>query len=309
MNEFEAGQLLGAHLQDSGSSHTISAVNAHRNIKLSQHRVLKPTWRWKCKESDWGYIAFVFGIVGTVSLSTSSREGHSPDFLKPAKSAARGNAVVMRSDHRGTLWFGGREPNCGIVWVPAKVFRDLGVPLEQPIVFADSLLVASLRNVAALAMQKRRRDTKTTHENNALEHTILTLLIGAVAEERQDTGLLKGLGHLELAHKAMLVHLNNPDFDVESLARLLNLSRRQLQRLFSRTGSTPSDTLRTLRLGVARPLLDEPLQPLTREQIARRAGFKSAAALRRAIEADADAGAGKRCSPNTKASGDSLRRD
>lgn len=91
---------------------------------------------------------------------------------------------------------------------------------------------------------------------------------------------------VDLARSVMRTHCAEPGFGVAELAAELHMSARHLQRLFAAEHSAPADELRGMRVALVTELLDAPEHGgLSIAEIARCAGFRSAAALRRALAA------------------------
>lgn len=287
VDEFGISQLLGAHLREATRAHVVDAVETHHRIHLSEHRILKSPWRWGGDEAHPCCVAVVIATSGTVRLAAASGEAMTAVKTEQQRRAAeRGAAVACRSEHRATLWFSGPEPSCVIVWLPNHICADLGIELAEPVQLYESMLLSMLRGVARRSLRTGAHREATLHEDFVLERVLSSLLVGALIEGTGGSGHGQDYQRMEQARTVMLANLTDPEFTVESLADALNISSRQLQRHYSQLGTTPSEVLKELRIEVAQELIRQRPE-LPRKQIAARAGFRSVAALRRALTNEA----------------------
>lgn len=287
MDEYGISQMLGSHLRDVSGAHVVEAVETHRNLMLSEHRVLRSPWRWTPDGTHRGCLAVIIATSGTVRLANAGKSPLSAaQSERQVRAVDRGAAVLCGCDHRATLWFGGQHPSCVILWVPESVCAELGIEVEEPLQLHDSLLLSMLRAIARRSLRTSRLRAASTHEDFVLERVLSSLLVGSVIEISAGVEYGQQLERLEQARTVMLANLTDPDFTVEALADALNISTRQLQRHYAQLGTTPSEALKALRIEIATGLMER--QPsLPRKQIAARAGFRSVAALRRALESEA----------------------
>lgn len=103
---------------------------------------------------------------------------------------------------------------------------------------------------------------------------------GVGAAEAPNTGIL------DRAMAQIAAYRTDRSLTPEAVARSLNVSMRQLQRVFSATGSTPSREIRRQRAELAVSMLrSESFGVLNVTQIAHHSGFSDAAELRRALVA------------------------
>ncbi|VXB76101.1 Transcriptional activator NphR [Microbacterium sp. 8M] len=86
---------------------------------------------------------------------------------------------------------------------------------------------------------------------------------------------------IDRAREIVRMRWTDPEFDVAALAQALHLSRRQLQRMFAKEGTTPLAELRARRVEHARRLIHTGVEGL--EAVAERAGFRDVAGMRRAF--------------------------
>jgi transcriptional regulator GlxA family with amidase domain len=93
-------------------------------------------------------------------------------------------------------------------------------------------------------------------------------------------------GLLDRAMAQIAAYRTDQSLTPTVLAQTLNISMRQLQRIFSAIGSTPSREIRRHRADLASSMLKNPaFSVLNITQIAHHSGFTDAADLRRAFEA------------------------
>ncbi|KZX21312.1 AraC family transcriptional regulator [Rathayibacter tanaceti] len=93
----------------------------------------------------------------------------------------------------------------------------------------------------------------------------------------------------ERAEDAILLHAGDPDFSVTDLASVVEISADYLFRVFRTVGVTPAQAIRRRRVTLAHAHLERRAggSALTRDDIARLSGFRSAEALRRALRGEA----------------------
>ncbi|MGD8168062.1 helix-turn-helix domain-containing protein [Herbiconiux sp. P16] len=115
---------------------------------------------------------------------------------------------------------------------------------------------------------------------------LLRELIVAVLIEGRPTGPAAApwLGLFDQAIEHIAGHRTDQQLGTESLARALNVSARQLQRVFAAVGSTPQREIRRHRAVLAAALLGDPaFVALSIDQISHQCGFRTPADLRRAL--------------------------
>ena len=109
-----------------------------------------------------------------------------------------------------------------------------------------------------------------------------TLIVGAIDRVLSDAvPAVRAPREIDRARRIIRLRRTDPSFDVDALSLALHLSRRQLQRMFAREGSTPLAELRARRVDYARELMDDRAEGL--EPIAARSGFRDVAGMRRAF--------------------------
>jgi AraC-like DNA-binding protein len=128
--------------------------------------------------------------------------------------------------------------------------------VEQRVEAADA--DATIRHIAQLALRARGRVTPGTPESrDAVRH-----------------------GYLHMALALLRSHLQRPDLSPTQVARMVNISVRQLHLLFEPTGLSFARTLLAMRLTEARRQL-ESIPHLTTTDIAQACGFDSLATFYR----------------------------
>ena len=285
MDEYGVSKLLDSHLREARGAYTVDAVSTHQRIILSHHRSARSTWRWNAAGDDLGFVAIIISTSGTLSLTSPDITGRA----RPPGTHANGGrpttgAVAVASIHRATLWFGGKDASCAIIWLPAKLLSDAGINLSTPLLLSSTMMLDLLRVAITMSLRRHRTVRLSSHEHQIIERVLFSLAFGVILEEHAERPAAEVGSHLEKAHSIMLAKLADPRFDVAALAEEMNLSRRQLQRLFNQFDTTPGRALRALRIDVAMRLINDETRRYTKQQIASRSGFKSVAALRRALE-------------------------
>jgi len=114
----------------------------------------------------------------------------------------------------------------------------------------------------------------------AFENIVATVMSRSTTQDASDEAW-RAPSDLTRALAAIAAHHGDPDFDVERLAALVHLSRRQLARIFAGAGTSPSAAIRRARLATADSVAGSIPAP-HRDSIARASGFRDHRALRRA---------------------------
>ncbi len=119
-----------------------------------------------------------------------------------------------------------------------------------------------------------------------LEKLVLEMVASLLLEGRGAGGLATpSVGLLDRAMSQIAGYRTDRSLTPTRLAHDLNISMRQLQRLFSSIGSTPSREIRRQRADLAVSMLTNPaFRVLNVSQIAQHSGFADASELRRAFE-------------------------
>lgn len=145
-------------------------------------------------------------------------------------------------------------------------------------------VVVSLVN-SLLATELDVDDERHDNLRAAVEQSVLALY-GTVLRQ-SGRALSPGERLVKSARSLIERHDLNRRFTVASLARELDVSDAYLRRVFRESGSSPLEALTEVRAARARALLAGPAAAgLTQTQIAERAGFTSAASMRRALQRD-----------------------
>jgi AraC-like DNA-binding protein len=120
-----------------------------------------------------------------------------------------------------------------------------------------------------------------------IEKLVWEMVASLMLENRGASSLARPtLGILDQAMAHIAAYRTDQTLTPTSLAHALNISMRQLQRVFSGMGSTPSREIRRQRADLAVSMLtNEAFRVLSITQVAHHSGFADAADLRRAFDA------------------------
>lgn len=174
------------------------------------------------------------------------------------------------------------------VWVPIELLD--GRPNEEwsmeplvddsPLARATAAYIASFANDVAV----RRADIDTDTQVAVAE-----LIRAALSSHRGDNfrAADSELYVREITGKLIEQNFRDPTFDVESIARLLFLSRRHLYRAFAGAEQTPAVLIAQRRLAAAKALLVRDSRMSLRE-VAAACGFASAGTLSKRFRAEFD---------------------
>lgn len=230
-------------------------------------------WRWLAQPQSVDSIAgLVFADVG-MSLESG-----------PATRDIMAGQVVFLHPHRPARLESAARGTATCVWVPwvsvAEVESRLGA-LES--MMAPTPLTVGLQ--AFLASLLAQQELPTPYTDYLVERIMVEMVFGALLESvpKKLAGAPESSA-LAHARSLMLMRRAETGFGVEELARAMQMSTRQVQRVFAAADSQPGDELRGMRVDLVQELLGDPeCDPLSIGEIATRAGFTTAAALRRAM--------------------------
>ncbi|SDZ57576.1 helix-turn-helix domain-containing protein [Herbiconiux ginsengi] len=120
-----------------------------------------------------------------------------------------------------------------------------------------------------------------------IEKLVWEMVVSLMLESKGAASLTRPtLGMLDRAMAHIAAYRTDQTLTPVSLAQALNISMRQLQRVFAGMGSTPSREIRRQRADLAVSMLtNDAFRVLSITQVAHHSGFADAAELRRAFEA------------------------
>lgn len=208
--------------------------------------------------------------------------------------AAGGEAVFVPS-----------VPRCELHTTEACELVMISVPAElgREIQDKDILAGLSLIKDSALLMPMTAFASQTVRNSGAevstlgryyIERLLQEMLLGLLTDSGHATRVSGAPDAYEQALSLLSAQYADPSLTSETVAEAVNLSKRQLERLFERRGTTIRKMLRQIRLEHARSLLqDSNYLVLSTEQIARYVGFSGASSLARALAAEGHASPSK----------------
>jgi AraC-like DNA-binding protein len=210
------------------------------------------------------------------------------------RASDRAQCIVGRND---LAWIPGdrraavllaRPTSVATVEVPAEAFERHGVMLSHlpPRTHPSSLLVQPVRDFVLSAIDSRL-DVEPISAR--LFEQMLADMVGSLALEAR--GMPSARGHVRSSlYDQAVAHIaafrESPEFTPPHLARSLQVSLRQLQRVFEERESSPAREIRRQRTEAALAMLADPAFDDVRiPEIAARAGFGNDAEMRRAVSA------------------------
>ncbi|WP_353113996.1 hypothetical protein [Microbacterium sp.] len=260
--------------------HALSSRYLFRAHGLSVHDISGARARYELVPEDDAQVVFVFSRRGEAFVTATE---HPVDLL-----ANRRHGVLLSS--RDTVTVVLDEPaHAQAVSVASSALRRRGVQVRERLaaVAPDSLLVAAILSLVdidprGVAVSDRARET--------LARIGTDLIVGAMDEASAPTP--RGLpphDRFTAARAVILARRQDPSFNVDVLCRELALSRRQLNRVFEAEGTTAVAELRRARLDLLESFRADPRNAGRRlSALAGLSGFRSGAALRRALASDRD---------------------
>lgn len=240
-----------------------------RSIVLTAHRPLTLRWNWVADETLAHARAVVLFPTAEPSEGSAQPFGY---FVPPFSRAA-------------IEW----SPATDLVaiWVPLETLREFISDAPLPSVALQPTPMVLAFRAFALAIARNTDETSSV-SRYAIEQLLAEMVFGALLEAHSLS--LPEPGQVSLIDRArsrMLLRRGDPDFTTAELAAELHVSPRQLQRAYARTGTTPGDALRHMRVELAVSMLQNPdYAVLPVDEIAAHAGFTGALQLRRALRAE-----------------------
>jgi AraC-like DNA-binding protein len=212
-----------------------------------------------------------------------------PDGRKLTGSSSR---PLLRGAYRGTQ-FEASPIRCLVVDLPAATLAAAaaaaGVPLpghasiggregEQIGELVKKLATAANRSAAVVALQafsSQKRLAAVPAAIRRMERSLVDSIVKAAAGVALPDRPARGEAGCDVdALKAWLTSQSHRAVRITELAKRAGVSPRTVERAFLRTGCTPLEYLRGVRLDLARRLLAEPTATLTVAEAAAAAGFR-----------------------------------
>ncbi|OJU40409.1 MAG: hypothetical protein BGN97_11240 [Microbacterium sp. 69-10] len=170
------------------------------------------------------------------------------------------------------------------IWLPWDSLQEVEDGVRAPgQIMASTPLTAGLR--AFLTSLVTQQAEPTAYTDYLVERVVLEMAFGVLLESVPgNIAAAREDRMIDRARSLMLMRRAEPDFGIAELAAELHMSTRHVQRMFAAEHSTPADELRGMRIDLANELLGDPAyDPIGIAEIAVHAGFRTAAALRRAF--------------------------
>ncbi|KJL32272.1 AraC family transcriptional regulator [Microbacterium azadirachtae] len=248
----------------------------YRSVLVSQHSIDRDAmWRWSEQPDDGSETAAI--LVAAVPLEVRGIEAV-PREVAPG-------TLVFLHPHRAVSVTAVEAGTVMGAWVPWDTLDEIESGVDA---LAERIPVSALGSGlhAFLASLLGQSFARTPHTDDLVERLIAEMVFGVLLEAIPQSGvnLARATPDVERARSLILMRRADPEFGVAALARELYMSIRQLQRLFAAAESTPADDLRRSRVELARDLMSRSGHArLGVGEIATHAGFRDAAALRRAF--------------------------
>ncbi|KJL23953.1 Transcriptional activator NphR [Microbacterium azadirachtae] len=233
---------------------------------ISRHRVdpARP-WRWEAQERRGDELL----VLCFADVPLRVRVGEDRGMVVPA-----GSVCLLHPDQAVEM-IAARPGSVTCAWVRHDAVAEAaGAAAGSGQVLPDGAIARSL-HAFLLGMLA---DASGVDEGPLAERLIVGAIRGVLADV--DPGERRARA-IDRAREIVRSRRTDPAFGVDSLAQALHLSRRQLQRLFAREGTTPLAELRGQRVDHARRLIDAGAEGL--DEVAERAGFRDVAGMRRAF--------------------------
>lgn len=250
------------------------AILRFGRVHVSLHRPeAGVAWEWSAQHADGDEVVAI--VIGRAPLLVSENG---------ETSSTRSDGLVFLHPHREVNVTAVNSGAVMCVWVPWHVLEDHKIGLRSPsTIMASSALGRGLQ--AFLDSLLFTPAQRTTYTGFFVERCLTGMVSGVLMESiSQTSGPSSPL--IERARVLMMLRRTDRRFGVAQLAIEMNTSPRHLQRIFAAEGSKPGDELRQIRVKLAsRFLVRSEYSALRISEVAKRAGFRNEAALRRAFRA------------------------
>lgn len=251
-----------------------TAARRHRSTLASRHAFDRGArWLWQAQPRANEAIA---GLV-FADVPLRVRGDHGDDTVAPGEAAFLHpyRAADLEALQTGT----------GIcVWMPWDSLQEVedGVQVPGQVMLSTSLTAGLHAFLTSLLTQQSE---STLYTDYLVERVVVEMAFGVLLESvPKNVAGARDARMIDRARSLMLMRRAEPDFGVAELARELHMSTRQVQRAFAAENSAPADELRGMRIDLANELLGDPAyDSLSIAEISAHAGFRTAAALRRAF--------------------------
>ncbi|GAB6858978.1 helix-turn-helix transcriptional regulator [Microbacterium xylanilyticum] len=266
------GNVRDARAVAPGMGHESALVaRCFRDVLVTRHARDAVDWRWLAQAADGGEMAVV--LTADAPLRVIGADGVARD--------APPGAVCFLHPHRRARIVTTGAVTCA--WVPWRALAGIESELRAPEeVLPVTALGRGLRAFLASLVTADAESMLTT--DHLVERLVAEMVFGVLLEAAPRPAGGGAVSRIDRARSVMLARRAEQGFDVSALAGDMRLSVRQLQRLFAADGSAPADELRRIRVDLAREVMREDRRGGLRiGEIAERAGFGDAAALRRAF--------------------------
>lgn len=272
-NEIDVGNAM--RLLGRGGRHPVAA-RRHRNVLATRYALdVRDEWEWSAQSQvDDGIAGLAFADAPMMIVS---------DLGEQVLAAGE---IAFLHPHRETkveaLALGLGVCVC-VPWDALREIEDGVQPPEQ--IIASTPLTAGL--VAFVTSLLTQQQPPTLYTDYLVERIVIEMTFGVLLESVPRTIVgARDARPINRARTLMLLRRAEPEFGIAALAQELHMSTRHVQRVFAAEGSSPAEELRRMRLDLARELLGDPdYDPLSIGEVAAHAGFKTAAAMRRAFAA------------------------
>ncbi|MFD5224642.1 helix-turn-helix domain-containing protein [Microbacterium sp. NPDC058342] len=258
-----------------GNEHP-TAARRHRSTLATKHVFDRgAVWNWKEQPGSRSSVA------GLIFADVPVRVDGEPDSI----TASPGEAAFLHPYRQVTLE-AAEAGSAVCIWLPWDSLMEVEDGVQTPgRVMAATPLTSGLR--AFLTSLLTQPSEPTLYTDYLVERVVVEMAFGALLESvPKNVAGARESRMIDRARSLMLMKRAEPDFGIAELARELHASTRHVQRMFAAEKSAPADELRGMRVDLANELLGNPAyDPLSIAEIAEHAGFKTAAALRRAFAA------------------------
>lgn len=242
-----------------------------RGVRVAVVAAVRGTWAWQPALAETPMMGLGFLLSGSARVNGDAGLAiQETDIL-----------VFSASDPLEVAWDSATVLQ---LWLEQKWLTDMGLGSSAlPAVIRNSALASSVR---AFVLRYATAEAASDYLSDFLaERLVIDMAFSTIVTAgTTDETAPPTAASMPRLRSHIAARATDAEFTIETAAQENGLSLRQLQRMFAAEGDTPSRYLRRTRTAMCQHLLEQrATSGLSIEEIARRSGFTSVRAMRRAM--------------------------